>query len=396
MHIRKLLHKTFQDTSKFIDKRNHKTLIEAVFTLSVCKHLSIAALGRHLESKALIKNNIKRIDRLFGNYNIQNSAIQYYKQMTTLTIKNIKRPTISIDWSGLTPCGEFHFLRASCPVQGRAITIFEKSYRESEYMKASTHKEFITKLKQVLPENCCPIIVTDAGFRGPWFNLITSLGWDFVGRIRNNTQYKGPGDIIWTPIKSLYSCAKRTPQFLFKAALAKANPITGYFHLIKSKPKKRVSKNLRGLKIQCSSSLKHAKRGNEPWLIFTSLSIQQYNAQQVMKMYAQRMQIEESFRDLKNTNNGLSLRHCRSYQKGRLNVALLIAAITHFLLWLIGLVAKQKNVHHSYQANTVKHRNVLSTFSIGWQYIKRNGYNIRHSHFKLALRQMNEDFLQCL
>lgn len=108
------------------------------------------------------------------------------------------------------------------------------------------------------------------------------------------------------------------------------------------------------------------------------------------------MQIEEAFRDLKNTNNGLSLRHCRSYQKGRLNIALLIAAITHFLLWLVGLVAKQKNVHHSYQANTIKHRNVLSTFSIGWQYIKRNGYYIQYENFKLALKQMNEDSLRCL
>jgi len=396
MHIRKLLHKTFKDTSAFIDKRNHNTLLEAVVTLSVCKHLSIAALGRHLQSKALIKNNIKRIDRLFGNHNTQQSAIQYYKKMTKLTINNCKRLTISIDWSGLTPCGEFHFLRASCPVKGRAMTVFEKSYRESEYMKASTHKEFINKLKQVLHKDCKPIIVTDAGFRGPWFNLITSLGWDFVGRVRNNTQYKALNDDKWISIKNLYSLAKLKPFYLFKTALAKASPVTGYFHIIKSIPKKRTHKNLRGKKIQCSSSLKYAKRGNEPWLIFTSLSVQQYNAQQIIKIYAQRMQIEESFRDLKNTNNGLSLRHCRSYQKGRLNVALLIAAITHFLLWLLGLVAKQKNVHHSYQANTIKHRNVLSTFSIGWQYLKRNGYNIQYKSFNLALQQMNEDFLLCL
>lgn len=172
--------------------------------------------------------------------------------------------------------------------------------------------------------------------------------------------------------------------------------MTGYFHLIKSKPKKRIHKNLRGKKVQCSSSLKHAKRENEPWLIFTSLSMKQTNAQHVIKMYAQRMQIEEAFRDLKNTNNGLSLRHCRSYQKGRLNIALLIAAITHFFLWLIGLIVKQKKVHHSYQANTIKHRNVLSIFSIGWQYLKRNGYNIQCKDFKLALHQMNEDFLLCL
>lgn len=80
MHIRKLLHKTFINTLEFVDKRTHKTLMEAVVTLSHCKHLSIAALGRNLESKALTKNNIKRIDRidrLFGNRNLQFALIHY-------------------------------------------------------------------------------------------------------------------------------------------------------------------------------------------------------------------------------------------------------------------------------------------------------------------------------
>lgn len=396
MHLQKLLHKTFENTSQFIDKRNHKTVIEAAVTLSDCKHLSITALGRNLKSEALVKHNIKRIDRLFGNHHVQDSAIHYYRQMAQLIIKTVVRPTISIDWSGLTPCGEFHFLRASCPVNGRAMTLFEQSYRESEYMKQNVHQSFLRKLKELLPDNCHPIIVTDAGFRCPWFKLITSLGWDFVGRVRNNTRYQVPNKKQWLPIKALYSQAKQKPTYLFESYLAKANSVIGCFYMVKSKPKQRVKRNLRGKKVQCSPSLKHAKRGREPWLIFTSLLASEYNAQKIIKFYTQRMQIEEAFRDLKNTNNGLSLRHCRSYQKGRLNIALLIAAITHFLLWLIGLVAKRKNLHLSFQANTIKNRNVLSTFTIGWQYLRRHGNHIKYIDFKHALRQINRDFIQCL
>ncbi len=396
MHLRKLLHKMFDNTANYTDKRNHRTLIEAAVTLSDCKHLSIAALGRNLNSRAMIKHSIKRIDRLFGNPNVQSSAIYYYRQIAKLVIKDVKRPAISIDWSGLTPCGEFHLLRASCPVKGRAMTVFEECYRESEYMKQRIHKAFMRKLKMVIPDDCKPIIVTDAGFRCPWFKLVDSFGWDYVGRVRNNTQYLAPLEQSWLPIKTLYSQAKLKPQYLFESCLAKANPVKGHFYTVKSKPKKRKRKNLRGKKIQCSVSLKHAKRGREPWLIFTSLSVSEYSAQQVTDMYTQRMQIEESFRDLKNTNNGLSLRHCRSYQKGRLNIALLIAAITHFLLWLIGLIAKQKKLHFSFQANSIKYRNVLSSFSIGWQYIKRNGNRINFADFKLALKQLNNDFIECL
>ena len=83
------------------------------------------------------------------------------------------------------------------------------------------------------------------------------------------------------------------------------------------------------------------------------------------------MQIEAAFRDLKNTRNGFSLRPCRSFHAPRLNVALLIAAIAMLLLWIIGVIAKQGNKHYLYQANTLRHRSVLSTFTIGWQTLKR-------------------------
>lgn len=390
MHTTKLLHKTFEKTVQHIDKRNHRTLIESAVTLSDCRHLSIAGIGRNLNSKTLVKHNIKRIDRLFGNPHVQSTTIYYYREMAKFIIKNNRRPSISIDWSGLTPCGEFHLLRASCPIKGRAVTLFEQSYRESEYMKRHVHENFLKQLKAILPQDCTPIIVTDAGFRCPWFKLVASLGWDFLGRVRNSTQYNTENN-QWFAIKRLYCQATHKPHYLFKTSLAKANPVNGHFYLIKSQPKKRVRKNLRGKKIQCSPSLKHAKRGREPWLLFTSLSNHDYSAQQIIKLYAQRMQIEESFRDLKNTNNGLSLRHCRSYQKGRLNVALLIAAIAWFLLWLIGLIAKYKKLHHSFQANTVKKRNVLSSFTIGWQYLKRYGNQINCADYNLALKQMNKD-----
>ncbi|MCZ6804898.1 MAG: transposase [Proteobacteria bacterium] len=113
------------------------------------------------------------------------------------------------------------------------------------------------------------------------------------------------------------------------------------------------------------------KREREPWLIVTSLSVDVTTPTQVIMLYKKRMQIEEAFRDLKNTRNGFSLRHCRSFDAQRLNVALLIAAIAMLLLWIIGVMVKQENKHYLYQANTIRHRSVLSTFTIGWQSLRR-------------------------
>ena len=102
-----------------------------------------------------------------------------------------------------------------------------------------------------------------------------------------------------------------------------------------------------------------------------SLPADTVTLKQIVAQYKKRMQIEEAFRDLKNTRNGFSLRHCRSFETQRLNVALLIAAIAMSLLWIVGLVAKRQQLHYQYQANTVRHRPVLSIFTIGRQYLGR-------------------------
>jgi len=128
---------------------------------------------------------------------------------------------------------------------------------------------------------------------------------------------------------------------------------------------------LLGKKTRCSVSLKHAKRGNEPWLIATSINPKVISAKKIMIIYGRRMQIEEAFRDLKNTRNGFSLRHCRSHNKKRLDIALLIGGLAMFVLWVIGMAAKCKGIQHGFQSNTIRTREVLSVISVGWQALER-------------------------
>jgi len=182
--------------------------------------------------------------------------------------------------------------------------------------------------------------------------------------------------------------ATSIPCYLFHASLAKNNPLKCYFYIYKGKNKNRVKKNLRGKRVRCSSSKKHEKSAKEPWLIVTSIPTNQLTAKQIIDMYKSRMQIEEYFRDLKNTKNGFGLRHCRSFQKDRLNVALLIGGIAAFMLWIIGIITIQKNMHFSFQSNTLKSRNVLSVFSIGWQVIKQKHLSFSAFDIKLAIVRM--------
>ena len=387
MHFSKLLNRVFEPTSTGLDKRVHRTLLLASKTLCECRHLSIAGLGRHLSSKVAVKHVIKRMDRLFGNKRLHDQRRQPYQVMVRWLVGRTPRPVILVDWSGLTRCGEYHFLRASIPVGGRALVLWESTYPEKMYSSRQAHREFVETLKTLLPERCRPIIVTDAGFRNPWFRLIKDQGWDFVGRVRNSTYCRAGEGHEWVAAKSLYTKATRTARYLFTGLLARSNSIEGHFYLYQGQVKNRKHKNLRGKKIQSSVSLKHAKAGREPWLLLSSLPIEQYTAKQIVSFYRTRMQIEEAFRDLKNTRNGFSLRHCRSFSQERLNIALLISAIAMFALWIVGQIAKTIGDSRLYQANTISHRAVLSTFTIGWQSLRRR-QQYTNAQFRDAMAQI--------
>lgn len=386
MHARTLLHKLFLESSSEIDKRIHKTVLDTSLTLVGCKKLSIASLGRFLLSKTTVKHNIKRMDRLFGNKTLNSKRVNYYKKIAKIIIGNNKRPIIIVDWSGLTKCGEYHFIRASIPVNGRALSIYDKTYLESEYSSHRSHIEFISELKKVLPKNCKPILVTDSGFRCPWFKLIRLSGWDFVGRVRHITLYREEGSTKWFPIKSWLKHTAGQSKYLSSGFLAKANPEYCHVYGYKKNPKNRIKRNLRGKKVRCSLSLRHGKREREPWLIVTSLNREEFNAARIISIYSKRMQIEEGYRDLKNMKNGLSMRECRSFQKSRLNVALLLASIATLMLWLFGMIARTKNRHYQYQANTVRTRNVLSNMTIGWQFFIEKRINPKLKDLYLAIQ----------
>ncbi|MFI5205912.1 MAG: IS4 family transposase [Candidatus Paceibacterales bacterium] len=348
----------------------------------------MVGIGRVLETDAKVKHAIKRVDRLFGNRNLQARIENYYQDIIRWIVKNNNQPIILIDWSGLTNCGKFHFLRASVPVGGRALPILDMAFPQKQYGSQKAHKQFIKQLKKILPKTCCPIVVTDAGFRCPWFKLIRSFGWHFVGRVRHLTQYSLAEKGEWSPIKTLYEKASLKPKYLFSAFLAKNNSVRCEFYIVRQRKKHRVKKNLAGKKVQCSVSKKHAKSGREPWLIVSSLPTSLFSAQQIMSIYKKRMQIEESIRDLKNTKNGLGIRHSRSYKLGRLNVSLLLGAIAILVLWILGGVAKQKEEHWSFQTNSVRSKNILSNFTIGWQMIARHGPKCSNTLFFKSIEEI--------
>ena len=112
-------------------------------------------------------------------------------------------------------------------------------------------------------------------------------------------------------------------------------------------------------------------------------------AHSVVQIYRQRMQIEESFRDMKSARFGLALEFHRSRGPQRLAILLLILAFALLVLWLIGSIAKERGLMRHYQANTVRHRDVLSVIFLGIRIIERAQDHFTADELRAAWRSVH-------
>jgi hypothetical protein len=254
---------------------------------------------------------------------------------------------------------------------GRAMMIYEEVYPEQKKGKPKIERRFLQRLKEVLPEDCRPILVTDAGFRMPWFDDVRKLGWDFVGRLTSYTLVKplAKGS-AWFRAAELYARAKRVATDYKEMQVRRSGPRRCRVILApkrRSKGRQRLTR--RGRPSRRSTHKGIEKQARQPWVLVTSLAEQP--ATLVLHMYRLRMQIEETFRDIKSHRFGWSFADTRSSSCTRLQTMLLLAAFAALATMMVGCAVESAGMQRYYQANTVRKRRVLSLFFLGITEIKR-------------------------
>jgi hypothetical protein len=387
MRAQTILNTFLNDVTPSMHKVRRASLRAVLSSLLSGSQLSITALGRNIESKTTEKHQIKRSMRLCSNPHLYHEIGAIYSAMATRLIGQQTQPIILVDWSDLDPRKQHFLLRASVAIEGRSLTVLEEVHPLSRKEKPTVHKAFMQRLKALLPEGCQPIIVTDAGFRVPWFRLIESLGWDYVGRVRNRTFYNNKSAPDWHAVKDLYAKATATPKLLGAYQLCRRNPIVGQFCIYKNQPKGRRDLTAKGDKARKSRlSRASAEREKEPWLLATSLKrCSSHFAKKIVKIYQTRMQIEESFRDLK---TGLSFNESKTRTLHYLSVLLLLAMLAQYVLFLLGMVMKLSQHHLQYQANSVKNNPVLSYQFIGLRAFRDRRLRIKNREGQAAYQQI--------
>ncbi len=137
---------------------------------------------------------------------------------------------------------------------------------------------------------------------------------------------------------------------------------------------------------EASPSRVHANREKEPWLLATSLTSETArDAKKIVKIYRTRMQIEESFRDLK---TGLNFNDSNTRTLVYLSTLLLFAMLAQYVLFLLGMAVEFSQQNLRYQANSIKTKTVLSYQFIGLRAFKDRYLKLRCRDWKAALQRI--------
>ena len=294
------LHTLLKPNLPSMHLRRFKALMSAVESGLKGASVTITALGRGVLGAAQIKHKIKRVDRLMGNPHLNEERYAIYSVMTQWLLHALPMPLILFDWSPLTDDQSWQLLRASLPVGGRSLTLYEEVHPRSKLGNRKVQQQFLDCLHRMLPPSVIPIAVADSGFRTPFFRAVECLGWHWLGRIRNRdfVAFADRPD-EWIPAKSLYATATQQPKLLGTVHWVRSHSLTGQLVSFFRPPKGRKHLTCFKRPAQSRSSRKHAEREKEPWLLVVSPSLKAYSATRIVDYYRCRMLAMKGFETLK-------------------------------------------------------------------------------------------------
>jgi hypothetical protein len=369
MHAVRVLQKCLSGVFASMHAARARVLLGAVAALLLGRRLILMDLARAWPGAQYVRAPLKRLDRLLSNRRLAQEAKPLYAAMAHWLIHHQPRPVIIVDWSELKANGSLHLLRAAIPIGGRTLTVFEAIYPERKKNSPPVERQFLRRLKTLLPAHVKPIIVTDAGFRGPWFRAVTELGWDYIGRLRHRTGVKLTPDDAWIPNRSLHAKASQAPKRFAHACIVKERPWSCDLVLVRRPRCGRTLLPPRGRRSLDRRPVKAEQANREPWLLATSLT--SFSDRQIVALYVKRMQIEESFRDLKCDRFGCAFHYSQTRSVERLAILLLLHALATFLAWLTALAADTPHAVRYGGVVSRRSRRHYSLLRIGWEILRQ-------------------------
>ena len=343
-----------------------QSVMDVACSLQKGKRLSLTSLGRNINSAAKIKHRIKKVDRLEGNKHLHNELEDIYQGLSKYVLKYIGKNTtmdpVVIDLCYMQDCQEVQMLSAEMAVKGRTLPLYREVFKKNELKGRAA--SFLSNVFKCLPEDRQVLIIMDAGFGEDWFKAIEALNGYWLVRARKGRSIKIGESGEWMTIKDFIPLIGEKAKnhancFLSKQYKRPCRIITK--KQFSGKKRKKAAKPVK----HCTTSRNsYSASAREPWILAANLPAE-YKTTQVINYYKKRMQIEESFRDVKSHQFGLGARYAKTTCVYRWAVKMLLAAIVQITLWLIGVIGHSQGFQKVFQANTVNDKKVFSYFFLG-------------------------------
>lgn len=363
MRAMQIIQRQFRSDLEGVHLSRFRLVFAAVFTALRCGRLSLTALGRAIAEKTTHKHGIKRIDRLLGNCHLYEERVVFFRAIARRLLVPGSTPLIIVDWTAVTP--RLWALVAAVSFQGRAVTIYAETHPISRYLKPRVNAGFLKRMNAVLPQDCRPIILADAGFRSPFMKLVEKMGWHYVIRLRGPASVRHRSDQRWTQLPELFTRCGARPNEFGSVEIGQraryATRLVGIRRPVRHR-KYRSRQHHRGRQQHSVVASRERAAAHEPWILATSLSVE---SRRIVALYARRMQIEETFRDTKNPRFGMCLGQANPRLERRADILLLLASLAHLFALLLGIAAEAAHLTRGFQANTIVSRRVLSLATLG-------------------------------
>ena len=300
--------------------------------------LGVHAIGRGLADAMALnpKHAIKQVDRLLSNQGF--TVWDWFEQWVLFVLADRKEVVVALDWTEFDADDHSTISLYLVTSHGRATPLIWKTVEKSalKNRRGSYELEVLQRLHEIMPTNIDITVLADRGFGDQkLFAHLDTIGWGFAIRFKEST-------IVTHNDKSLPSA-----QWVPRSGHAKM--LTDVTISMKRTPLKAVV-------------FKHQKNMKQSWCIATNRL--DLGAAGVIRLYARRFTIEETFRDLKDNHFGMGLSATHIGQAARRDRLLFLAAVSHALLSLLGAAGEACGLSRSLQANTAKTRQ-LSLFRQG-------------------------------
>ena len=149
MHALTILHRCLAPLLASVRRQRLASLLEAV--AATVSGLTLTDIGRRFGGGTELRHRIKRADRLLGNGHLELDARGIYGALGRMLLAGVAEPLIVIVWSDLKEDQSLHLLRASLPVGGRSLTLYEEVHPQRSVGNRKLQHQFPQRLAQMMP-----------------------------------------------------------------------------------------------------------------------------------------------------------------------------------------------------------------------------------------------------